>query len=90
MSRIIDATGQAFDFDVPLIIIGTGACGLESALRVNDAGIEILFLEQDDTSSGSTSLSSSFVPAARRRFQADAGIAARPWNGWPNAIASNG
>ena len=72
--------GKAFDFHVPLIIIGTGACGLVSVLRANDAGVEIFVLEQDDTPSGLISLSSGFVPAAGTRFQADAGIEDGPAN----------
>ncbi len=54
---------------VPVVVIGAGACGLTAALAAKDAGREVLVLERDATPSGSTSLSSGFVPAAYTRFQ---------------------
>lgn len=74
MGRIIDAAGRAFDHHMPLIIIGAGACGLVAALKAHDLGAELLVLEQDDTPSGSTALSSGFIPAAGTRFQIMRGI----------------
>ncbi|MEL7087030.1 MAG: FAD-binding protein, partial [Planctomycetota bacterium] len=40
------------------------SCGLTAALAAADAGAEVLVLERDETPSGSTSMSSGFVPAA--------------------------
>jgi len=54
---------------VPVVVIGAGACGLTAALAAKDAGAEVLVLERDATPSGSTALSSGFVPAAPTRFQ---------------------
>ncbi len=54
---------------IPLVVIGAGACGLTAALAAKDAGSEVLVLERDATPSGSTALSSGFVPAAPTRFQ---------------------
>jgi fumarate reductase flavoprotein subunit len=54
---------------VPVVVIGAGACGLTAALAAKDAGVEVLVLERDATPSGSTALSSGFVPAAPTRFQ---------------------
>ena len=54
---------------VPVVVIGAGACGLTAALAARDAGREVLVLERDATPSGSTALSSGFVPAAPTRFQ---------------------
>jgi fumarate reductase flavoprotein subunit len=54
---------------IPVVVIGAGACGLTAALAAKDAGQEVLVLERDATPSGSTALSSGFVPAAPTRFQ---------------------
>jgi len=51
------------------VIVGAGACGLTAALAARDAGAEVLVLERDSTPSGSTALSSGFIPAAPTRFQ---------------------
>ncbi|MEA3192532.1 MAG: fumarate reductase flavoprotein subunit [Betaproteobacteria bacterium] len=59
---------------VPVVVIGAGACGLTAALAAKDAGQEVLVLERDATPSGSTALSSGFVPAAGTRYQRAAGI----------------
>jgi len=59
---------------VPVVIIGAGACGLTAALAARDAGAEVLVLERDSSPSGSTALSSGFVPAAGTRYQRAAGI----------------
>ena len=54
---------------VQVVIVGAGACGLVAALAARDAGAEVLVLERDASPSGSTALSSGFVPAAPTRFQ---------------------
>jgi len=59
---------------VPVVIVGAGACGLTAALAVRDTGTEVLLLERDASPSGSTSLSSGFVPASGTRFQREAGV----------------
>jgi fumarate reductase flavoprotein subunit len=53
----------------PVVVIGGGACGLIAALSVRDAGREVIVLERDRVPSGSTALSSGFIPAAGTRFQ---------------------
>src|SRR5258706_16402752 len=63
------ARGIRFPVTVPVLVIGAGACGLTAALAARDAGQEVLVLERDATPSGSTALSSGFVPAAPTRFQ---------------------
>ena len=57
-----------------VVIIGSGACGLTAALMLKDLGVEALVLERDGASSGSTALSSGFVPAAQTLAQKRAGI----------------
>jgi fumarate reductase flavoprotein subunit len=67
--------GARLKLRVPVFVIGAGACGLVAALAARDAGAEVLVLERDASPSGSTALSSGFVPAAGTRFQRDAGVA---------------
>ena len=54
---------------IQVVVVGAGACGLTAALAARDAGAEVLVLERDASPSGSTALSSGFVPAAPTRFQ---------------------
>jgi len=54
---------------IPVVVIGAGACGLTAALAARGAGRDVLVLERDASPSGSTALSSGFVPAAPTRFQ---------------------
>lgn len=58
----------------PAVIVGAGACGLTTAIRLREAGIECLLLERDSVPSGSTALSSGFIPAAETRLQRSLGI----------------
>jgi len=59
---------------IPVVIVGAGACGLVAALAAKAAGAEVLVLERDASPSGSTALSSGFIPAAGTRYQRAAGI----------------
>ncbi len=61
---------------VPVVVVGAGACGLVAALAAREAGV--LVLERDASPSGSTALSSGFVPAAGTRFQRAAGVEDSP------------
>jgi len=74
MSSIIDATDITFDLETDCVVIGAGACGLTAALRLSDAGVSTLVLERDAQASGSTSMSSGFIPAAGTRQQQSQGI----------------
>lgn len=55
-------------------IVGAGACGLTAALMLHDAGIECVVLERDAVPSGSTALSSGFIPAPGTRVQRAHGV----------------
>ena len=59
---------------VPVVIVGAGACGLTAALMLADRGVECVLLERDATPSGSTALSSGFIPAPGTRAQKARGI----------------
>jgi fumarate reductase flavoprotein subunit len=59
---------------VPVAIVGAGACGLTAALMLADTRIECAVLERDAAPSGSTALSSGFIPAPATRVQKARGI----------------
>ena len=71
---IVPAAGVTFEIEVPVAIVGGGACGLIAALSAREAGAEALVLERDPLPSGSTALSAGLVPAAGTRFQSKLGI----------------
>lgn len=60
--------------EVPILIIGGGACGLVAALAATRRGASVLVVERDSAPSGSTALSSGLIPAAGTRFQAEKGV----------------
>ncbi|BES69563.1 FAD-dependent oxidoreductase [Marinobacter nanhaiticus D15-8W] len=70
----LDGATRSFDFSLPLVIIGAGACGLVAGLAAKSMGIDAVVLERDAIPRGSTFMSSGFVPAAGTRFQKDAGV----------------
>ena len=59
---------------LPVAIVGAGACGLVAALHLQDAGIDCVLLERDASPSGSSALSSGFIPAAGTAVQKTLGI----------------
>ena len=61
---ILPVEEAKFEFTVPVLIIGGGACGLTAALAAREAGAEVLVLERDQKPTGSTSLSTGLIPAA--------------------------
>jgi fumarate reductase flavoprotein subunit len=56
--------------DIEVAIVGGGACGMTAALALARAGVESIVFERDRSPSGSTALSSGFVPAPGTRAQA--------------------
>ncbi|MDP3230425.1 MAG: FAD-dependent oxidoreductase [Acidovorax sp.] len=64
----------AQDAHVPVVIVGGGACGLTAALMLHDAGVDCAVLERDATPTGSSALSSGFIPAPGTQVQRAAGI----------------
>jgi fumarate reductase flavoprotein subunit len=59
---------------LPVAIIGAGACGLVAAITLRDAGVDCVLLERDAQPSGSSALSSGFIPAAGSAVQRAAGV----------------
>jgi fumarate reductase flavoprotein subunit len=78
MSRVESTSGIDFPDRVGIVIVGAGACGLTAALAAHDAGGDVLVLERDESPSGSTSMSSGFIPAAATRWQTAKGVEDSP------------
>lgn len=74
LRRIRRAARIEAEMHVGVAIVGAGACGLTAALMLHDAGIECVVLERDAVPSGSTALSSGFIPAPGTRAQRAQGI----------------
>ncbi len=55
-------------------IVGAGAAGLSCALHLHDRGVESAVFERDKVPSGSTALSSGFIPAPCTRLQVSMSI----------------
>ncbi|WP_167045118.1 FAD-dependent oxidoreductase [Salinibacterium sp. ZJ454] len=66
---------RAEDFDVDVVVIGSGAAGLSAALAAREAGAErVLIAESQPEVGGSSWLSSGVVMASGSRLQLDEGI----------------
>lgn len=68
------APAMTAELHVPVAIVGAGACGLTAALMLHDAGVDCVLLERDAAPSGSTALSSGFIPAPGTQVQRARGI----------------
>ena len=74
-ARVVRAAAMPADTPhVPAVIVGGGACGMTAGIRLRDAGVDCVVLERDAVPSGSTALSSGFIPAAETRLQKSRGI----------------
>ncbi len=78
MSDLLPGENIHFDVEVPVLVIGAGACGLTAALKAHDAGSEVVVLERDLSPFGSTSMSSGFIPAPATMLQRSMGIEDSP------------
>ena len=72
--QVLAADALQADSRIPVAIVGAGACGLTAALALQRAGIEAVVLERDAFPSGSTALSSGFIPAPGTQAQMALGI----------------
>jgi len=75
---VLPAQEGRFEYSVPVLVIGAGACGLTAALAAKESGAEVLVLERDAKPTGSTTLSTGLIPAAGTRFQKALGIVDTP------------
>lgn len=65
---------RTFGTEVPLLIVGAGACGCIAALAAHERGVEALILERDPQPRGNTALSGGQIPAAGTKLQRAAGL----------------
>lgn len=65
-------------FDVDVLVIGAGACGLAAAIAAHDSGASVAIVEKRERPGGNSSLSTGSVPAANSRFQREAGLVDSP------------
>lgn len=78
MRKVQAVTGETFEAQVPVLIVGAGAAGLCAALAAKEAGAEPVVIERDAVPAGSTALSAGLIPAAGTRFQHAKGIEDEP------------
>ncbi len=71
---ILSPAEMRAEMSMPVVVIGGGAAGLVAALAARDSGMDVLVLERDHLPTGSTALSSGFIPAAGTRWQRAAGM----------------
>jgi fumarate reductase flavoprotein subunit len=67
-----------YDVETDVVVVGAGACGMVAGLRALEAGAEVVVLERDPRPTGSTSMSSGFIPAPATRFQREIGVSETP------------
>jgi fumarate reductase flavoprotein subunit len=65
---------SSFEFSVPVVVVGGGACGAVAALAAREAGLDILLLEQDAAPHGTTSMSQGLICGAGTQAQKALGI----------------
>jgi fumarate reductase flavoprotein subunit len=75
---LLDCRDARFAGSVPVIVIGGGGCGLTAALAAQQAGADVLVLERDASTLGTTAMSTGLIPAADSRLQRDKGIVDSP------------
>ena len=61
---ILSLSDADFSFELDVVVIGGGACGLCAGLAVQEAGGEVLILERDSSALGTTAMSTGLIPAA--------------------------
>lgn len=64
--------------DIPVVIIGGGGTGLCAALAVRDAGVDVLVVERDGQTMGTTAMSTGLIPAAGSAIQQAKGVEDSP------------
>ena len=67
-----------FEFSVPVLVVGGGACGAVAALAARDSGAEVLLIERDARPAGTTGMSQGLFCAAGTESQAAHGVIDSP------------
>jgi fumarate reductase flavoprotein subunit len=60
--------------DIPVIVIGGGGAGLCAALAARDARVDVLVIERDRQTLGTTAMSTGLIPACGSKIQRKTGI----------------
>lgn len=76
--RICNADALRTNSQVPVAIVGAGACGLTAALALHRLGVDCALFERDAFARGSTALSSGFIPAPGTCAQRALGVQDSP------------
>ena len=63
-----------FEFRVPVLVMGGGACGAAAALAARDAGLDVLLVERDAHPMGTSGMSMGVFCGAGTKAQATQGI----------------
>ena len=71
---VISSTTVSFDMNIPIAIIGAGACGLTAAITAARQGAEVYVFEKDAQIGGATAMSYGAICAAGTKIQAEVGI----------------
>lgn len=66
------------DFDLDVLVIGAGGCGLVAAIAAAEVGASVGLVEKAERLGGNTAVSSGSIPAAGTRLQAEAGVIDSP------------
>ena len=75
LPQVVRADGMpAGTPELAVVIVGAGACGLTTGIALRRAGVDCVILERDARATGSTALSSGFIPAAETVLQKSLGI----------------
>jgi fumarate reductase flavoprotein subunit len=78
VADILDPAEARFGATVPVVVIGGGGCGLTAALAAHQAGADVLVLERDASTLGTTAMSTGLIPAAGTKLQRARGIEDSP------------
>jgi fumarate reductase flavoprotein subunit len=69
---------SGFEFSVPVLVAGGGACGAVAALAARESGLDVLLLERDARPFGTTGMSQGNICAGGTRAQEAAGVIDSP------------
>ena len=71
---ILNSSEADFSFELDVVIVGAGACGLSAGLAAQAAGGEVLILERDPSALGTSAMSTGLIPGAGTSAQKAANI----------------